>query len=261
MAFLVAGFFCRINAFLPPSPQPPSRREGGILTLFRRGLRPRHPGNRVGSGTGFYFGSRSLFAFRRKRCPQRQESSTNVGFSGAARVQPRGCKGRSPLHEITLVSPFPTGEGGWGDGGKKLCFCQTGACPGRHGKVNSGSSNPAEAAKPILQHPTSQPPCKSASEGWNRARTSAPTNNNSFEKSSGGSGGLFQESPGVSPSPRQARRRRARMQKPAVRQAAGRRTATATPQRAEEGRERDREEPSMQTGVTEENSEVKVSLI
>ena len=62
-------------------------------------------------------------------------------------------------------------------------------------------------------------------------------------------------------SPRQARRRRARMQKPAVRQAAGRRTATATPQRAEEGRERDREEPSMQTGVTEENSEVKVSLI
>ena len=65
----------------------------------------------------------------------------------------------------------------------------------------------------------------------------------------------------VSLSPRQARRRRARMQKPAVRQAAGRRTATATPQRAEEGRERDREEPSMQTGVTEENSEVKVSLI
>ena len=24
--------------------------------------------------------------------------------------QPRGCKGRSPLHEITLVSPFPGGE-------------------------------------------------------------------------------------------------------------------------------------------------------
>ena len=39
--------------------------------------------------------------------------------SGAARVQPRGCKGRSPLHEITLVSPFPTGEGGWGDRGQE----------------------------------------------------------------------------------------------------------------------------------------------
>ena len=83
----------------------------------------------------------------------------------------------------------------------------------------------------------------------------------------GGVGDSFKSPPAhprilVSPSPpRQARRRRARMQKPAVRQAAGRRTATATPQRAEEGRERDREEPSMQTGETEENSEVKVSLI
>ena len=82
----------------------------------------------------------------------------------------------------------------------------------------------------------------------------------------GGVGDSFKSPPAhpripVSHYPRQARRRRARMQKPAVRQAAGRRTATATPQRAEEGRERDREEPSMQTGVTEENSEVKVSLI
>ena len=39
--------------------------------------------------------------------------------SSAARVQARGCKGRSPLHEITLVTPFPGGEGGWGDGGRK----------------------------------------------------------------------------------------------------------------------------------------------
>ena len=34
-------------------------------------------------------------------------------------AQPRGCKGRSPLHETTIVSPFPGGEGGWGDGGRK----------------------------------------------------------------------------------------------------------------------------------------------
>ena len=44
------------------------------------------------------------------------------GKARAARVQPRGCKGRSPLHEITLVSPFPLGralcERGRGDGGK-----------------------------------------------------------------------------------------------------------------------------------------------
>ena len=42
-----------------------------------------------------------------------------VGFDGEPQVQPRGCKGRSPLHEITLVSPFPAGEGGRGDRGQK----------------------------------------------------------------------------------------------------------------------------------------------
>ena len=34
-------------------------------------------------------------------------------------AQPRGCKGRSPLHKKTKNSPFPGGEGGWGDGGRK----------------------------------------------------------------------------------------------------------------------------------------------
>ena len=39
-------------------------------------------------------------------------------------IQPRGYKGRSPLHKKATcirklkVSPFPGGEGGWGDGGK-----------------------------------------------------------------------------------------------------------------------------------------------
>ena len=40
-------------------------------------------------------------------------------FSRVALGSARGCKGRSPLHEITLGSPFPGGEGGRGDGGKK----------------------------------------------------------------------------------------------------------------------------------------------
>ena len=52
------------------------------------------------------------------------ESSTAAGRASAARVQSRGCKGRSPLHKITLVSPFPTGEdrsasAGGGIGGRK----------------------------------------------------------------------------------------------------------------------------------------------
>ncbi len=38
--------------------------------------------------------------------------------ASAARVQPRGCKGRSPLHKITLVSPFPPGRGSGGRGQK-----------------------------------------------------------------------------------------------------------------------------------------------
>jgi len=36
-------------------------------------------------------------------------------------AQPRGCKGRSPLHEITLILPLPAGKGVGGMGaGKKL---------------------------------------------------------------------------------------------------------------------------------------------
>ena len=42
-----------------------------------------------------------------------------VPAPSAAWVQPQGCKGRSPLHEITLVTPFPAGEGGRGDRGQE----------------------------------------------------------------------------------------------------------------------------------------------
>ncbi len=72
-----------------------------------------------------------------------------------------------------------------------------GACPGRHGQVNSGSSNPAEAAKPILQHPTSQPPCRSAGEGRNRARTPDPINHNLFGKVLGGLGDSCKSPPAL----------------------------------------------------------------
>ena len=32
----------------------------------------------------------------------------------------QGCRGRSPRRNKLLISPFPGGEGGWGDGGKKV---------------------------------------------------------------------------------------------------------------------------------------------
>ena len=46
--------------------------------------------------------------------------SPGAGIASAARVQPRGCKGRSPLHKKTQKSPpSPEGKGGGGDGGKR----------------------------------------------------------------------------------------------------------------------------------------------
>ena len=46
--------------------------------------------------------------------PPRKQTET-FGRAGAARVQPRGCKGLRPLHEITLNLPLPRrgrGQGG-----------------------------------------------------------------------------------------------------------------------------------------------------
>ena len=42
-----------------------------------------------------------------------------AGTISAARVQSRGCKGRSPLHEKNLGLPLPAGKGGRGDRGRK----------------------------------------------------------------------------------------------------------------------------------------------
>ena len=44
-----------------------------------------------------------------------------AGLTSAARVQPRGCKGRSPLHKKTKNLPLPRrgrGSGGWGQKSK-----------------------------------------------------------------------------------------------------------------------------------------------
>ena len=42
-----------------------------------------------------------------------------AGSVSAARVQPRGCKGRSPLHKKTFVLPLPAGKGVGGMGAGK----------------------------------------------------------------------------------------------------------------------------------------------
>ena len=60
--------------------------------------------------------------------PAPQGAQPPAASTSAARVQSRGCKGRSPLHEITLNLPLPAGKsalraraGGWG---KKLLMRQ-----------------------------------------------------------------------------------------------------------------------------------------
>ena len=142
--------------FFSLSPRPPSPvGKGEIISSFRRGLRPRHPG-----GGSLRFGARG-------------EESVVYRLAGAGRVQPRGCKGRSPLHEITLVSPSPEGKG-QGDGGKTpFGFCR-GLSPG-------GADSTLDI--PFLSALARFTQFKSTSSQYK------------FEKSSGGSGGLFQESP------------------------------------------------------------------
>ena len=55
-----------------------------------------------------------------------------AGRTSAARVQPRGCKGRSPLHKITFSPPpSPPGKGGGGIGGKKKANGRVGRRQGR----------------------------------------------------------------------------------------------------------------------------------
>ena len=89
-----------------------------------------------------------------------------AGRASAARVQPRGCKGRSPLHEITLVSPFPAGEGGRGNRGQES-------------KLTAWSAGDKEG-KPLLQVPQrqSQPATKTATppagDNSGKARQATP---------------------------------------------------------------------------------------
>ena len=116
-----ACLLCRLPT-LPlvflPAPYPPSplprRGRGRFKVISCKGLRPLHPQGWTGRGTG---------------CPCRTGASVGGGgttrreplslrFCGKPRVQPRGCKGRSPLHKKTISLPLPAGKGAGGDGGK-----------------------------------------------------------------------------------------------------------------------------------------------
>ena len=55
-------------------------------------------------------------------------------------TQPRGCKGRSPLHEITLVPPLPRRGRGQGDRGQKSKL-KAGSAGDKQGKPSAGHRN------------------------------------------------------------------------------------------------------------------------
>ena len=83
---------------------------------------------------------------------------------------PRGCKGRSPLHEITLVSPFPFGEGGQG---AILPLRGRGAekqAKGRGGRREKGK--PPRQIPGWLGEPTAPQRTVSATRSINRLRQS-----------------------------------------------------------------------------------------
>ena len=51
---------------------------------------------------------------------QSASASAERCTSSAAQAQPQGCRGRSPRRNKLWDSPFPGGEGGRGDGGRKV---------------------------------------------------------------------------------------------------------------------------------------------
>ena len=205
--------FIILPAPIPPAPFPVGR--GRIIVFLCKGLRPLHPRGWVGSG--LEVGGEVVFD--RMACPGRRGCggwwwNARRGLDRAVAVLPRlyhpscphppdplpGGKGENHSFLMQGASPLASpGLGGkrhWRWAGR---WRPAGGLLQRRGKVNLSSSNPAEAAKPILQHPASQPPCKSAREGWNRARTLVFNNNNSFGKVLGGSGDSFKSPPAYLP--------------------------------------------------------------
>ena len=136
-----------------------SPRPGGEDHLKRRSSSPpvppllgcRHcPEDRISVG----FASN----WRRRRLTPRSNTGL-AGRASAARVQPRGCKGRSPLHENNLSPPLPAGKGGGGIGAKNLLYGRknrrgrtqppAGNHNGRSSQCRAGSAPGMQGAKPL----------------------------------------------------------------------------------------------------------------
>ena len=95
----------------PPAPLPGGKGENqgyfmqGASPLASPGLNPR--------GTSY---PRRL---RPRRGGVPPPGTCTAGTVSAANGLMQGCRGRSPRRNKVKIAPFPGGEGGWGDGGKK----------------------------------------------------------------------------------------------------------------------------------------------
>ena len=159
----------------PPAPLPGGK--GGAQSLFCRGLRPRHPcteppaaltdpAYRCTEGAAFYNpGS------HRPSGGQRTIEAERTGFPQAMPVprpvQPRGCKGRSPLHKKTLVSPFPPGKSALRArvGGLSFPFGEG----GQKSKLKAGLAGDQQGKPPATER-KEEPPCTIGAKQKNRCR-------------------------------------------------------------------------------------------
>ena len=140
----------------PLSPRPPSPAgKGETQSLFRRGLRPRHPCTeplaaltdpaiQVHGGTT-----------RREPIP--------VGFAANHGFSPRGCKGRSPLHKKTKNLPLPAGKGGGGMGATKQAKGGVGRANQHRPKERTPCQNrresPIQYSVTLIRQPFPLRPC------------------------------------------------------------------------------------------------------
>ena len=106
---------------MPPGFSPGDAR-GGAPCIRKQKIPPFPAGEERSASAGRGDRGKNKAKGRGSRQPNRQAPR----WAPAPQVQPvplpaqaRGCKGRSPLHKITLVSPFPAGEGGRGDRGQE----------------------------------------------------------------------------------------------------------------------------------------------
>ena len=114
----------------PPSPLP-LRGRGRFLVDFAGGFAP-------GTPAAEPIGLRKTDKKRSLRViPPPTEAPVRQGQPVPRPVQPWGCKGRSPRRNNLWGSPFPAGEGGWGDGGQQSKL-KAGQGGGKAGKPPAG---------------------------------------------------------------------------------------------------------------------------